>query len=62
MVDKLMIEDTDSFVKFSPCEYQLNLKQHDIAKFYDKYPNRNIILCKYSKLNTIKDGYYFNKC
>ena len=26
MVDKLMIEDADSFVKFSPCEYQLNLK------------------------------------
>ena len=26
MLDKLMIEDTESFVKFSPCEYKLNYK------------------------------------
>ena len=31
-------------------------------KFYDKLPHRNITLCTYSKLNTIKDGYSFNKC
>ena len=26
MLDKLIIEDTDPFVKFSPLEYQLNIK------------------------------------
>ena len=26
---------------------------------YDKFPHRDVILCTYSKLNSIKDGYAF---
>ena len=35
------------------------LKQHDMDKLYNKFPFRNINLCKNSKSNTIKDGYSF---
>ena len=31
-------------------------------KSYDKFPHRNIITCTHAILNTIKDGYSFNKC
>ena len=26
---------------------------------YDKFPHRDVVLCTYSKLNSIKDGYAF---
>ena len=47
MVDKLMIEDTDSVCEISlaPVSINTTLKQHDMNKLYDKFPHRNIILC-----------------
>ena len=46
----------------APENINSTLKQHDMDTFYDKLPNGNITLGTYSKLNTIKDGYSFNKC
>ena len=50
MVDKLMIKDTD----LAPVSINSTLKQHDIDKLNDKFPHRNIILCKHSKLYTVR--------
>ena len=45
----------------TPLNIHSTLQRHNIDKLFDKFPTRNIILCTYSKLNTIKDGYSFNK-
>ena len=44
-----------SLMKFSPFEYQFNLKWYDMDKLFDNFPHRNIISRTYSKLNTIKE-------
>lgn len=53
-----MITDTD----LAALNIDSTLKWHDMNKSYDKFPHRNIITCTHAKLNTIKDGYSFNKC
>ena len=40
---KLMIP----FVKLASENINSTLKQHDMDKFYDKFPHRNITLCTY---------------
>ena len=49
------------FKKLRPFEYHSTLKRHDIDRLYGKFPRRNIIPVTNSKLNTMKDGYSFNK-
>ena len=50
MVDKLMIEDTDSVVKFSPFEYQLKFKTTGYGYIiYDKYYLKYIHKIKHNK-------------
>ena len=54
-----MIEDTDSVLcNLAALNINSTLKC-TMNKFYDTFPHRNVILCTYAKLNTIKDGYSF---
>ena len=52
-----MIEDTD----LAALNINSTLKQHDMDRLYCKFSGRNIISCTKSKLNTMADGYSFNK-
>ena len=57
-----MNEDTYFLWKFlAPLNINSNLKRHDMDRLYGKFSRRNIIPFTNSKLNTMKDGYSFNK-
>ena len=63
-VDKVMFIDTYSvrLWNLAPLNINSTLKRHNVDKLYDKFPHRNVILYTFSKLNTIKGEYSFNKC
>ena len=63
-VDELTNEDTDfSLRNLATLNINSTLKQHDMDTLYGKFLSRNIIRIPFtnSKLNTMKDGYSFNK-